>query len=217
MNIGAIHRWAVRNIPSDSTIIEAGSSDGRDTLRFARDFPEGRVYGFEPVGKLWSTARKKLEAHDNVVLSNKALDYESGTKELHISDRSGRVSGSSSLLPPKDHLWFHEKVTFKTTEMVETVGLDDWIRENNIEKIDFAWLDMQGYEPVLLQNSPLAMSLIECLYTEVSLIETYESVMQYPEYKKMLQLHGFEVVDEDLPWKDMGNVLFRKGDAACAA
>ena len=89
---------------------------------------------------------------------------------------------------------------------------DDWITENKIEKIDLAWLDMQGYEPLLLKNSPLAMSKIEYLYTEVSLIETYSEVTKYEEYKSMLLESGFEVVFEDLPWQDMGNVLFKKGN-----
>lgn len=210
MNGRLIHKWAVRNIPSDCTILEAGVADGRDTLLFAREFPNGKIYGFEPVEGLFNQAVGKVKNHDHVVLEQKALDYESGKKDFYISKRSGRVSGSSSLLEPKDHLWFHKKVTFKTTETVDTVSIDNWIRENNIDKIDFAWLDMQGYEPILLKNSPLAMSKIECLYTEVSLIETYKSVMQYEEYKQLLFEHGFEVVDESLPWKDMGNVLFRK-------
>ena len=71
---------------------------------------------------------------------------------------------------------------------------------------------MQGYEPILLSNSPLAMSKIEYLYTEVSLIETYDKVMKYEEYRSMLLENGFEVVFEDLPWDDMGNILFKKNN-----
>ena len=47
------------------------------------------------------------------------------------------------------------------------------------------------------------------LYTEVSLEELYEGTVLYPEYKKFLESNGFEVVFEDLPWTDGGNVLFR--------
>lgn len=205
-----IKNWILHNIPNDCIILEAGVADGSDTVFFAEHFPNGIIYGFEPHESIFNQAIEKIKNYDNVVVEKKALDYENAEKEFYISDRFGDVWGSSSLLEPKDHLWFHKEITFKTTETVEAVSLDDWITENNIDKIDLAWLDMQGYEPILLKNSPLAMSKIEYLYTEVSLIETYNEVTKYEEYKQMLLGSGFEVVFEDLPWEDMGNVLFRK-------
>jgi FkbM family methyltransferase len=207
-----IKNWILNNLPKDSTILEAGVADGSDTLFFARHFPNGKIYGFEPHESILNQAIEKVKHYNNVVLEQKALDHEIGQKEFYISDRFGDAWGSSSLLEPKDHLWFHKEITFKTTETVEAVCFDDWITENKIEKIDLAWLDMQGYEPLLLKNSPLAMSKIEYLYTEVSLIETYSEVTKYEEYKSMLLESGFEVVFEDLPWQDMGNVLFKKGN-----
>jgi hypothetical protein len=46
------------------------------------------------------------------------------------------------------------------------------------------------------------------IYTEVSLVETYEGVALYPELKAFLIEQGFVVKQEQLPWPDMGNVLF---------
>lgn len=46
--------------------------------------------------------------------------------------------------------------------------------------------------------------------TEVSLIDTYDGVIKYPEYKNWLIENDFSVVFEDLPYQDMGNVLFKK-------
>ena len=43
----------------------------------------------------------------------------------------------------------------------------------------------------------------------MSLIETYDNVILYPEYKKFLSENGFEIIEEELPWKDMGNVLLK--------
>lgn len=207
-----IKNWIVNNIPKDCIILEAGVADGTDTLFFANHFPKGKIYGFEPHEKIFNQAAEKVGRYNNVVLEKKALDYENREKEFYVSDRFGDVWGSSSLLEPKDHLRVHKDITFKDTETVESISLDDWISENNIDKIDLAWLDMQGYEPILLSNSPLAMSKIEYLYTEVSLIETYDKVMKYEEYRSMLLENGFEVVFEDLPWDDMGNILFKKNN-----
>ena len=112
------------------------------------------------------------------------------------------------MLAPKDHLWFHQAITFKSSKTIKTIALDNWIKEKAINKIDLAWLDIQGFEPQLLKNSPIALSKIQFLYTEVSLIDTYEGVVKYPEYKDWLIQNGFKIIFEDLPYKDMGNVLF---------
>jgi FkbM family methyltransferase len=205
-----IQHWILRSLVENCTILEAGVADGSDTLFFAENFPLGKIYGFEPLDNLYLQALAKTKNYKNVTLKKAALSYIDGYEELHISDRFNESWGSSSLLPPKDHLWFHKEITFKSTEKVKTLCLDDWIKSNNIDHIDLAWLDMQGYEPILLKNSPLAMSKIKFLYTEVSLIDTYDGVVKYPEYKNWLLDNGFKVIFEDLQYMDMGNVLFTK-------
>jgi FkbM family methyltransferase len=204
-----IKNW-ITQLPSNSVIVEAGAADGSDTLDFSKTFPNGTVYSFEPFKSLYLEAKEKTSNQKNVFLENAALGYTDEDKDLYISDRFNEPWGSSSLLEPKDHLWFHSAITFKSVETVKTISFDKWIKEKNIQKIDLAWLDMQGYEPILLQNSPIAVSKIRFLYTEVSLIETYEGVIKYPEYKDWLLQNGFRIVFEDLPYKDMGNVLFEK-------
>ena len=204
-----IKAWMIQNL-TNPTILEAGVADGGDTLFFSELFPKGRVFGFEPVESLFYQAVEKTRGRSNVFLEKAALSYIDNTQTIYVSDRLNEPWGSSSLLEPKDHLWFHEQITFKSTEEVKTIALDNWISENNIDKIDLAWLDMQGYEPILLQNSPIALSKINYLYTEVSLIDTYDGVMKYPEYRDWLLSKGFTIIFEDLPYQDMGNVLFKK-------
>lgn len=205
-----IKNWILRNLKNECTILEAGVANGEDTLFFADSFPDGKIYGFEPIEDLYRQAYAKVYNKKNVVLKQAAIDYIDGYAEIYISDRYGEIWGSSSLFAPKDHLWFHEGITFKSTKTVKTIALDNWIKENGIEQIDLAWLDIQGYEPQLLKNSPLALSKIQFLYTEVSLIDTYSGVIKYPEYRDWLLENGFIIIFEDLPYKDMGNVLFKR-------
>jgi hypothetical protein len=100
-------------------------------------------------------------------------------------------------------------MTFNVERIIESITLDDFCEQEKIEKIDLMWLDMQGAEPSVLKNSITTLSKTRYLYTEVSLIETYENVLLYPQYKEFLEINNFEVVFEDLPHQDMGNVLFR--------
>jgi len=204
-----IREWITNNLENDSIVLEAGMYDGKDTLFFSNYFTEGKIYGFEPIPSLFLQASQVLRNQTNVEISNMALSDVTGKSKIFLSDRFGQVAGSSSLLNPKDHLGVHPQITFKEEVDVDTINLDEWFESKGLDTIDFMWLDMQGYEPIVLKNSPNILSKTKYIYTEVSLIETYDSVMLYPEYKKFLEENGFEVIDEELPWEDMGNVLFK--------
>jgi FkbM family methyltransferase len=204
-----IYEWIKNNLDSNSIVIEAGSFDGTDTLFFATTLPEGMVYSFEPVPELYNLCLQRLSGYNNVKLSGKALYSETGSEKLFVSDRFGEIFASSSLLKPKDHLEIHPQITFTNETTIETINLDDFCESEDIGRVDFMWLDMQGVEPLVLQSSPNTLKKTKYIYTEVSLIETYENVMTYDEYKEFFHQNNFEVVFEDLPWPDMGNVLFR--------
>jgi FkbM family methyltransferase len=204
-----IRDWIKKNIPKEGIIVEGGMADGSDTLFFSEHLTKGAVYAFEPLPAFFFQAAKQLMMRTNVKLFNKALSEKTQNYTLYVSDQNGNTSCSSSILKPKDHLWFHPQVTFKQEVSVSGVNLDDWMKEQSISKIDLLWLDIQGAEPAVLRAAPQTLPKIRYIYTEVSLIETYETVLLYKDLKVWMTEQGFEVVFEDLPWKDMGNVLFR--------
>ncbi len=203
-----IKQWIYNNIPKNGIIIEAGTADGSDTIDFLNHIKDGYLYGFEPYTPFFEITKEKVKKFSNVEIYNSALSDKSGTATFHISDHSGNLWGSSSLLPPKDHLNIHPAITFKSTNEVNTINLDEWASDKNINRIDLMWLDMQGAEPFVLKNAINILKKTKYLYTEVSLIETYSGVTLYPEFKSFLNSHGFEVIFEDCPYVDMGNVLF---------
>lgn len=198
-----------KNSISSPVIIEAGAAEGNDTYEFSVLFPSATIYSFEPIKVMYEMAKNKTKDQTNVVLYNKALSDKNCITTMHVADRYGQPWGSHSLMNPKLHVKTHPAITFKSEEMVETIILDDFIKNNKISIIDFMWLDMQGSEPNVLMKSIESLKKTRYLYTEVSLEELYEGTVLYPEYKKFLESNGFEVVFEDLPWTDGGNVLFR--------
>lgn len=207
MNI--IQNWILENLKQNPTIIEAGVCDGLDTDFFAKTFPKGRIYGFEPIPDLFNQALSLNKKHSNVVLNELALGESTETKKIHVSDRFGKKWGSSSILKPKDHLTYHKEITFNSELEIKTVNLDEWCETNNINQVDLMWLDLQGMEPLVIRSSPKIISNTTYIYSEVSLTETYENVMLYDKFKEYMLSIGFEVVFEDLPWQDAGNVLFQ--------
>lgn len=204
-----IKDWIKGNIHEGSTIIEAGACEGIDTVFFSEIVGNGHVYSFEPIPDLYSQALININGRNNVELVNKALSDKNGKSKMYVSDRFGQSWGSSSILKPKDHLTNHKDITFKEEIEIDTINLDDWYKDKSINFVDLMWLDLQGYESVVLKSSPLILSKTRYLYTEVSLVELYEDGMIYEKYKSYLEENNFEVVFEEIYWVDGGNVLFK--------
>jgi FkbM family methyltransferase len=197
-----------RFLPGDPVIVEAGAHIGIDTAELGRMWPDGIVYAFEPVPDLFRQLQDRVQSLQNVRPLKLGLGSESGSARIYVS--GGHSDGSSSLLKPKEHLAIHPNVTFDESIPIETVTLDDWARAEGIEKVDFLWLDLQGFELAVLQHATDVLDQVAAIYTEVHLVETYEGVPVYGELRTWLEDHGFEVVREELPWEDGGNVLFAR-------
>lgn len=89
------------------------------------------------------------------------------------------------------------------------MNLDEWAVQNNVDHIDFMWLDMQGAEMKMLQGAPQILKNVSVIYTEVNFYEVYAGCPTYPEYRAWLESQGFKVVYEDIKsWIDFGDVLF---------
>jgi len=201
--------WIVKNIPSNGIIVEAGTANGADTLFFSHHVKDGFVYGFEPHPSLYEETLEKIKGRQNVSIDNLALSDKTEQCTFYVSDRFDQLWGSSSILKPKDHLTYHPQITFKREIVVDAINLDEWFATKQINRIDLMWLDMQGAEPIVLNSAPIILSLTKYLYTEVSVIETYEGVILYNDFKKMLNGMGFELINDDDMCGDMGNALFK--------
>ena len=195
-----------RFLPSNPIIVEAGAHNGSDTIEMSKTWPEGTVYAFEPIPEIFDRLVRRTRGLNNVHLFPLALSDKTGTANIFVS--SGPSDGSSSLMAPKEHVLVHPDVHFKKTIVIRTITLDVWAKENGIERVDFLWLDMQGYELAMLKASSRILQTVRVIHTEVSLKELYEGVPLYSEVRKWLDERGFRVEREELLWADSGDVLF---------
>ncbi len=181
-------------IPANAVILEAGSHNGFDTAQMAMLFPRAHIYGFEPIPDLFKNATANTRKFSNVRLFPLALGESIGEGVIHVSE--GGVGGSSSLLEPKEHLNLFPDVKFEKKIKIQTTTLDDWALENNISKIDFMWLDMQGYEMTALKAGKHILATVKAIYMEVASKEIY---------------HGAPLVDEIVDWmKNQGFYVHKK-------
>lgn len=190
--------------PTDN-ILEAGAHIGIDTKNLAQ-LTKAKVYAFEPIPALYQKLKDTTKHIQNINTFELALSDQSCDVNFFLS--SGESDASSSILQPIEHLRTNPEVKFEKNIRVKASTLDDWAKAHKIEKIDFMWLDMQGYEFEVLKSSNEIFPKVKVLYTEVSTIELYKGQALYKDFKTWLSSEGFELIVEDLQWGFTGNALF---------
>jgi FkbM family methyltransferase len=198
-------KFFVQFLQKNPIILEAGAHKGKDTVEMAMLWSGGTIHAFEPVPVLFKKLKNNTRNLKNVHCYQLALGNKQGTEIMYLS--SGASDGSSSLLPPKEHLNIFPTVYFDEQLQVTTITLDGWARSNNIYKIDFMWLDLQGMELNVLKSGKNILQTVTAIYTEVSSIEAYKDQTLYTDLKEWLKSNGFSI-EREVVDKGGGNVLF---------
>lgn len=173
-------------------IFDIGANDGEDSLWLANLFPYSTVYSFECDPRAIKRFKKKVGDHKRIFLQEYAVSKSNGKITFHQSD--GQMAGkeidegwdySGSIHKPKNHLVKYPWVKFENTIEVNTVRIDDWCLANNINHIDFIWMDVQGAELDVIEGGrDFVFKNANVLYTEYSEWEMYEN---QPNLKTLMQ------------------------------
>ncbi|MCH9050040.1 MAG: FkbM family methyltransferase [Proteobacteria bacterium] len=140
-----------RLVGSGSTVLDIGANIGAHTLSFAQLVgPGGRVYAFEPTEFAYAKLMRNLDLNPEI---------------------AGRVTANQMMLvdrpdsePPK-HLYASwpletkERVHPKhlgralATDHATATTLDSYVERENLQKVDFIKLDVDGYECQVLRGA----------------------------------------------------------------
>jgi FkbM family methyltransferase len=181
-----IYNFIESNINKNSIFFEIGSHFGSDTQKFSKI--TNKLHCFEP-----DPRNIKIFKHlnSNVQLNEFAISDKDGVSQFFLS--SGNVyesmygptenelinqndwSASSSLISPKNHFKKTPWVKFDNTIEVKTKRLDTYCIENDINNIDFLWMDVQGAELSVIKSMGAFKDKIHYIYTEYSNEELYEN------------------------------------------
>ena len=90
---------------------------------------------------------KTAELNGNIIPVKKGLSDERDLASFFLAGETNN-SGSNTLMKHEDNLDFHEDAS-----LIETTTLDDFVRENNLERVDFIKSDIEGFERKLLAGA----------------------------------------------------------------
>lgn len=197
---------------NNPVVLEAGAFDGRDTVRFAQLWPEGKIHAFEPVPSLAARIRTATANFTNVTLLEAALGTgEEHEVELHTFEAEDSAHGSSSILKPGDHLTVAPEIKFDRKIVVRAVTLDDWFESVNSPRIHLMWLDLQGAELQVLMKGTGALRQTDVIHIEVSKKPLYDGGATFRELNAFLKEHGFALKSSRIPVRS-GNAIYLRRD-----
>ncbi|MCH8331761.1 MAG: FkbM family methyltransferase [Bacteroidetes bacterium] len=146
-------------------ILDIGSCEGEDAIRYARLFPSAMIYAVEPLPSNQELVLKNFEKYklENVELITAAFSDQEGEHEFHVSSGYPKAepqgedwdygNKSSSLLVPDKHLEITPWVKFEESIKVKTITMDSFCHSKGISSIDFIHIDVQGAELKVLDGA----------------------------------------------------------------
>ncbi len=190
---------------NDSLVIfDIGACEAEDSIRYSNLFPNSTIYAFEPRMDNCLKGKEliKLYNKQNITLENIALSSQNGTSEFYLSEGEPEQiknneewnfgNKSSSLLPPLDEIKKHTGwLQFNNKIEVNTLRLEDYVADKKITSIDFAHIDVQGAELMVLEGAGAFLSKIKMIWLEVEVVELYKNQPLKNDVEIFMQQNNF--------------------------
>jgi FkbM family methyltransferase len=177
-------------------ILDIGSRNAVQACEFSTVFPAADVYAFEchPTGIRRIKARLKSAPRVNLV--EKAVSNHNGQATFYKAPSLG-CSSLLELTPEyKDVRRWTNKPPAETLQ-VDTIRIDTWAESAGIDKIDIAWIDVQGAELSVLEGFGDLLQSVSAIWLEVAWkdITAYQNQPSQAEVVEFMESAGFVELD----------------------
>lgn len=130
-------------VKSEDVVLDAGANCGHLSLYYSKLVGKnGKIYAFEPdtinIERLNKNIQLNKELENNIKMESLLLWNENKMVDFY---EAGTVGSSAVWIPDRD------KCVKK-----EAVRIDDWVQKNNINKLDFIKMDIEGAEIEALEG-----------------------------------------------------------------
>jgi FkbM family methyltransferase len=140
------------NLVSDAVVFDVGANIGMFAVTAANIAKDGKIFAFEPGETTRRALAQNVSPYPHVKVIPKALADKPGKMNLYTV---GFMSGSASLdfdfvqTGTEDE----EKKKNIKTETVEVTTIDEFVKEQNLTRVDFIKIDAEGSEKKILTGA----------------------------------------------------------------
>ena len=120
-----------------------------------------------------------------------ALGAEPGLATLYMTKDPGGYSVYPSSTDAVENHPGLEGGRVMDTMVISMTTLDDWCREEGVDRVDVMKLDTQGSELDILQGAAATLAGVRAIEVEVQFNELYEDVALFGDLDRFLRAHGF--------------------------
>jgi FkbM family methyltransferase len=120
-----------------SVIIDGGANIGDYAFETSKRIPDCKIYSFEPVDSTFRQLKAKVEGRENIIPVKKGLYKENATKEINLFNSNAHSS-----------LYELQGLSYQSNQKqkIELLRGDDFLKEQNIDMVDFLKIDVEGAE-----------------------------------------------------------------------
>ena len=191
-NFDDIYKIKIKNKP---IIFDVGANNGQTIKRFLSIFSKPIIHSFEPISNCCLLI-SKLYKSNNIFINNFALGKKLSKKIFYINKSDVTSSFFKIKEKFKSKKLLQPKKIFKTN--IET--LDNYIKFNNIKKIDILKIDTQGYELEVLKgaNKAFKNKIIRFIELEIIINSYYKNNCKLYEIDHLMSKKKFDLyyIDE---------------------
>lgn len=108
----------------------------------------GKIFAFEPSKDNFEILLKTAELNPNIIPINKGLSNQTQRQNLFAPTDENALSKSGYTFMDKS-----DADNYEFSDTVETVTLDDFVKENNLDRVDFIKADIEGFERNMLEGA----------------------------------------------------------------
>ncbi|MDB4766610.1 FkbM family methyltransferase [bacterium] len=194
-----------------NTIFDVGAWVGISALSYSENFPLAKVHVFEPFPESFDKMSSAVSVNNMITAVNLAVTDTNGKATFY----SNNNETTNSLLPSAVN---NTKTDFFRQQVqeieVDTVTLDSYCQQHNVDKINILKMDVQGGELKALAGAAklLETQSIDLIYCEVNFTRQYEESPLYHDIAIYLEKYGYRMFNfSDLITNERGELAY--GDA----
>jgi FkbM family methyltransferase len=181
-------------------VLDVGANEGQYAQRVRAAGYRGRIVSFEPLAEAFARLERNAAADPAWEARRLALGDRDGEARLNVAANTT----SSSLLPMRErHVRSAPQSAYVGTATVPAARLDSiWDTVARLGERAWLKLDVQGYEPAVLDGAEVALGGVDVVQAELALVPLYEGDVPWRQLVDRLADRGFRLAGLEAGFED---------------